>query len=193
MGACQGGWARAGGGGRMPEGWAHAGSAHPVGHGEDDEVGVGVGAGLGVQGVAAGVPPLPAAETGAALPAASGCAGSAPFPAASTGLPPLPAPRGPPALPPLPAAAPPPLQAAALPALLPAPCRPPVQAADGVPPLHRAPQAPRFWPCTPRTFLSRGCLRHANRGRLGVRSGRDRVHSQAWGQRGGDGVSGWGL
>lgn len=134
-----GGWVPSGG--RVPSGGHTPGAAHPVGHGEDDEVGVGVGAGLlGIQGVAAGVPPLPAAEARATLPAAAGGAGPSPLPAAAAGLPSLPAARGPPALPPLPAASPPPLQAAALSAFLPAPRRSPVQAADGVPALHRTPQ-----------------------------------------------------
>lgn len=185
-------WDRGNGVGR---GWARASKgterreptgAHPVGHSEDDEVGVGVGARLlGVQRVATGVPSLPAAEAGAALPASTRRADPPPLPAASARLPPLPAARRPPALPPLPAAAPPPLQTAALPALLPAPRRTPVQAADGVPPLHRASQPPRLRPRAPRTLLSRGQLRH--RGCFRVCAGRDWVHSQAWRQRGGSG------
>lgn len=145
--------------------------------------------------------PLPAPEAGAAFPAPAAGTGPSPLPASAAGLPPLPAPatrlpplpapaagppplpaaRGPPALPPLPAAAPPPLQAAALPGLLPAPRRPPVQAADGVPPLHRAPQPPPLRPRAPRPLLCGERLQHAGRGHLGVRSGGDRVHSQAWG------------
>lgn len=183
---------------RGPEGmgrWAHAGKgsqcrepagAHPVRHSEDDEVGIRVGARLlGVQRVATGVPSLPAAETGAALPASTRRADPPPLPAAAARLPPLPAARRPPALPPFPAAAPPPLQAAALPTLLPAPSRTPVQAADGVPPLHRTSQPPRLRPRAPRALLSRGHLRH--RGRFGVCASGDWVHSQAWRQRGGSG------